>query len=262
MENKNVVLGKKLYSYKEAKTIVITTKILAFLLILMGIVFTFQSLILAIPAIFFGIFMFAYSTILRKIIRGNNKALSREGKKRHKKVNQEVKKIIKKAKKAGVHPSFIKLLKAHNKLKVKYKFGMEFYEGATEEELQKFEKDFGITIPTPYREFLKFTNGADLGEACVEFYGVSETAKNGSMYDMNYIDPEIDAYNIAGARNSNLLIFGMDIANYLIGINTETGEIASWKCEFEGDEYLELADDFYSYMEEELIGYIKDKECD
>ena len=161
-----------------------------------------------------------------------------------------------------MHPSFINLLKAQNKVKDKYKFKMEFHEGATEEEIQKFEKDLGVAIPEDYREFLKFTNGADLGEASVTFYGVRKEKATVSMYDMNYIDPEIDACNIAGARNSNLLIFGMDIANYLIGINTETGEIASWNCEFEGDEYLELADDFYSYMEEELIGFIKDKERD
>lgn len=260
MENNKIIIGKKSYSYKTAKTLAMTAKILAFLLVFMGVILTFQSLILGILAIFFGVFMLVYSTILKKIIRGNNNTMSREAKKRHKEINKEVKKVIKKAKKAGMHPSFIKLLKAHCKMKTKYKFSMEFHEGTTEEEIQKFEKDFGVDIPEDYREFLKFTNGADLGEACVTFYGVRKEKGTVSMYDMNYIDPEIDACNIAGARNSNLLIFGMDIANCLIGINTETGEIASWDCEFEGNEYCELADDFYSYLEEDLIGFIKDKD--
>ena len=260
MEKKKIILGKKSYSYKTAKTIAITTKILSFLLVFMGIILAFESLILGVLAILFGVFLFVYSTILKKIIRGKKNTMSREAKRRHKAVNKEVKKVIKKAKQARMHPSFINLLKAHCKLKTKYKFSMKFYEGATEEELVNFEKELGVTIPTPYREFLKFTNGADLGEACVEFFGVGKTAGSASMYDVNYIDPEIDACNIAGARNSSLLIFGMDIANILIGINTETGEIASWDCEFVGDEYCELADDFYSYLEEELIGVIKDKE--
>ena len=188
--------------------------------------------------------------------------MDREAKKWHKEKDKEVKDMIKRAKKEGMHPSFINLLKAQDKLKKKYKFHMEFHEGATEEELVKFEKTLGVNIPTPYREFLKFTNGADLGEASVEFFGVSKTAGSASMYDMNYIDPEIDAYDIAGARNSNLLIFAMDVASFLTGINTETGEIVFWNHEDEEDKYCELADDFYSYIEEDLIGFITEKESD
>lgn len=188
--------------------------------------------------------------------------MDREAKKWHKEKDKEVKKMIKKAKKEGIHPSFINLLKAQDKLKKKYKFHMEFHDGATEEEIVKFEKTLGVTIPAHYREFLKFTNGADLGEASVEFFGVSETAGSASMYDMNYIDPEIDAYDIAGARNSNLLIFAMDVASFLTGINTETGEIVFWNHEDEEDKYCELADDFYSYIEEDLIGFITEKESD
>ena len=188
--------------------------------------------------------------------------MDREAKKWHKEKDKEVKKMIKKAKKEGIHPSFINLLKAQDKLKKKYKFHMEFHDGATEEEIVKFEKTLGVTIPAHYREFLKFTKVADLGEASVEFFGVSETAGSASMYDMNYIDPEIDAYDIAGARNSNLLIFAMDVASFLTGINTETGEIVFWNHEDEEDKYCELADDFYSYIEEDLIGFITEKESD
>ncbi len=189
--------------------------------------------------------------------------MDREAKKWHKEKDKEVKKMIKKAKKEGMHLSFINLLKAQDKLKKKYKFHMEFHDGATEEEIVKFEKTLGVTIPAHYREFLKFTNGADLGEAGVEFFGVSKTAGSTSMYDMNYIDPEIDAYDIAGARSSNLLIFAIDLGNYLHGINMETGEVAYWDyTDPDGEEYSEISADFYTYIEEHLIGFIKDKERD
>ena len=43
----------------------------------------------------------------------------------------------------------------------------------------------------------------------------------------------------------------------------ETGEVAYWDyTDPDGEEYSEISADFYTYIEEHLIGFIKDKERD
>ena len=137
---------------------------------------------------------------------------------------------------------------------------MILHDEATEEQIVEFEKTFGIAIPTAYREFLKFTNGAELREAVVEFFGVDKNEqKNYTMYTINDAE-KID--NISGAVAKNLLIIGEDIASDLICINIDTGEIIGWDYRDIGDEEYFLNTDFYTYIEEDLIGYMNDKEDD
>lgn len=187
--------------------------------------------------------------------------MNREGRKWHRQKNKELKRMIKRARKEKMHPSFINLLKAQDKVKEKYKCKMEFYEGATEAEIQEFENRMGVTLPESYRDFLKFTDGANLGEGNVTLRGVHERKIIGNIEDLNYFEPDADWYNIAEAKKHNLLILGDDIANYLIGVNLENGEIALWDCEDVGNEYCELSPDFYSYIES-VAEEIKNKERD
>ena len=175
-------------------------------------------------------------------------------KKYYEKRDSEAKEAVKRAKKAGMHPTFIKLLETQGKIDVKHKLPLVLHDGATEEQLVKFEEAMGVTIPTPYREILKFTNGAKLGEASVEFFGLEEN-KN-SLYTLYTINDADKIENIRGVIQNNWLIIGEDIASNLICISLETGEIYSWDYHNVGDEECFLNTDFYTYMEEDLIDFM------
>lgn len=175
-------------------------------------------------------------------------------KKYYEKRDNEVKEAIKRAKKAGMHPTFIKLLETQGKINVKHKLPLVLRDGATEEQIVKFEEAMGVTIPAPYRELLKFTNGAKLGEASVEFFGL-EKNKN-SLYTLYTINDADKIENISGVIENKWLIIGEDIASNLICISLETGEIYSWDYRNIGDEECFLNTDFYTYMEEDLIGFM------
>lgn len=212
----------------------------------------------------------------------------------HEKTVKELKYRIKKAREMGMHPSFIKLLEAHDKANSNNKLPTVFYDGATEDELVKFENTLGVTIPAPYREFLKFTDGAYFGDAMVEFFGVNNNEKKHLVFPASYrkilkyadesdkdsrmlalfgengdeekmhtlygVNNAEKTSNIIGAFENDLLIIGKDVANILVCINTKTGEIVGWDYRDSEDGYFEFNTDLYTYYEEDLIGFINDKE--
>ena len=51
---------------------------------------------------------------------------------------------------------------------------MNFLEGATEEQIDQFEKDHEIELPKKYKEWLQYSDGGELFlPAGVQFYGVA-----------------------------------------------------------------------------------------
>lgn len=193
-----------------------------------------------------------------------------------------------------MHPSFINLLEVHDKANVDNKLPTVFYDGATEDELVKFENTLGVTIPAPYREILKFTDGAYFGDAMVEFFGVNNNEKKHLVFPASYrkilkyadesdkdsrmlalfgengdeekmhtlygVNKAEKTSNIIGAFENDLLIIGKDIANILVCINTKTGEIVGWDYRDIEDGYFEFNTDLYTYFEEDLIDFINNKE--
>ncbi len=212
----------------------------------------------------------------------------------HEKTVKELKYRIKKAREIGMHPSFINLLEVHDKANVDNKPPTVFYDGATEDELVKFENTLGVTIPAPYREILKFTDGAYFGEAMVEFFGINDNEEKHRIFPASYrnilkyadesdkdsrmialfganndegkihtlysVNNAEKASNIIGAFEKDLLIIGKDVANILICINTKTGEIVGWDYRDIEDGYFEFNTDLYTYFEEDLIDFINNKE--
>ncbi len=169
-------------------------------------------------------------------------------KKYYEKRDNEVKEAIKRAKKAGMHPTFIKLLETQGKINVKHKLPLVLHDGATEEQLVKFEEAIGSPLPSSYREFLKFTDGADLGEAGVELFGLNYGEhKNYILYTINNTRK---IYNISGAHEQNLLIIGEDITGVLICINIATGEIVGWEARYADEEAFLISPDFHTFLHE------------
>ena len=180
----------------------------------------------------------------------------REIKKWRESKEKELKNTIKRAKTERVHPAFSKLLEKQDKVRCKHKFLAKFHDGATEEQLVKFEKTLGVTIPVPYREFLKFTDGTDLGEAAINFFGVNDyDGKDHTLYTINDIH---NIYNIEGAHARKLLIIGEDITGVLVCINIETGEIIGWESRYIGQEEFVISTDFHTFLDE-LTEFIEDR---
>lgn len=73
---------------------------------------------------------------------------------------------------------------------------MAFLEPATEEQIVKFEKESGITLPLKYKEWLKFSDGGECFlPAGIQFYGVSHKP----IIEVNDEDRPNDSYVVIGA---------------------------------------------------------------
>ena len=76
MENKKICIAKKIYSFEMAKTFVVITKIIAVLLVLEGVLaIVFGSFVMGIFGVLFGVCMFLYSKIVKKIFKSRYKRL-------------------------------------------------------------------------------------------------------------------------------------------------------------------------------------------
>lgn len=112
---------------------------------------------------------------------------------------------------------------------------MLFYEGATEEQLAKFEKDNKISFPKKFREWLLFSDGGILfPPAGIQIYGVSHKP----IIDVNCDDRPDNKYIMIGA-----LITGEPIL-YKKG----SEEIAIYDHENGIINDDEIYSDFYSFL--------------
>ena len=76
---------------------------------------------------------------------------------------------------------------------------MSFLEGATEEQISKFEKENDVQLPEKYKEWLQYSDGGDLYlPAGVQLYGVAHKP----IIDFEDSDRPDDNYIVVGALAS------------------------------------------------------------
>lgn len=76
---------------------------------------------------------------------------------------------------------------------------MSFLEAATEEQIEKFEKENDILLPVKYKEWLRYSDGGDLYlPAGVQLYGVAYKP----LIDIEDNDRPDDNYIVVGALAS------------------------------------------------------------
>ena len=76
---------------------------------------------------------------------------------------------------------------------------MSFLEGATEEQISKFEKENDVQLPAKYKEWLQYSDGGDLYlPAGVQLYGVAHKP----IIDFEDSDRPDDNYIVVGALAS------------------------------------------------------------
>ena len=114
---------------------------------------------------------------------------------------------------------------------------MSFLEGATTEQIDTFEKEHGIVLPSKYKEWLEFSDGGDCFlPAGVQFYGVSHKP----LINVDYNDRPNDNYIVIGA-----LSFGDPI------LCEKTGEkISIYNHDVGRIESDEVYIDFYAFLKD------------
>ena len=76
------------------------------------------------------------------------------------------------------------------RIKEEDEVGMELMEGASDEDIAKFEQDNGITLPGYYKEFLRFSDGCFLFNGMLQLYGIKSkpaVEMNPKGFDDGYI---------------------------------------------------------------------------
>ena len=176
--------------------------------------------------------------------------------------NEKLKGIIEKAKADGVHKSIIRTLEVYDSCKTDAeRMPIELYDGATEEEIAAFEKEWNIRLPEEFREFLKFSNGARLYEAVLDICGVQKDFKNYcSLYPENH--PETRAELIGGGIPipDNHFIIATDCGGGVICADLDTGEIVEWSYDL--CKCIHLGNDFFDYLEDDVVRFLEEEDLD
>lgn len=112
---------------------------------------------------------------------------------------------------------------------------MIFLEGATEEQIARFEKDHEIELPEKYKEWLQYSDGGELFlPAGVQFYGVAHKP----IIDVDEDDRPDEKYIVIGALASGDPVLCEKSGKTISIYDHETGSI---------DDEL-IYDDFYAFL--------------
>lgn len=120
---------------------------------------------------------------------------------------------------------------------------MNFLEGATEEQIDQFEKDHEIELPKKYKEWLQYSDGGELFlPAGVQFYGVAHKP----IIDADENDRPDEKYIVIGALASGDPVLCEKSGEIISIYDHETGSI---------DDEL-IYDDFYVFLNDlyDLLG--------
>lgn len=99
---------------------------------------------------------------------------------------------------------------------------MNFFDGTTEEKIQAFEKEKGITLPLKFKEWLLFSDGGELFlPAGVQLYGIEHSP----LIDVNDNSRPSDDYIVIGAFASGDPILCQKAEEKNSIYNQEIGEI-------------------------------------
>ena len=169
------------------------------------------------------------------------------------KKNAELLDIANDAKEKGVHPSIVRMVEMCYRASEDSSISVELYKGATEKAITEFEKTQGIVIPSDYRKFLKFSNGARVHVAVVEICGVNKN-EHYSLYKYN--EEEYRRQNDMGERlPDNFLVIGVNGEGCPICVDLNNGEIILWDREM--DSLRCIGDNFFDYLEEDVVGFLE-----
>lgn len=129
----------------------------------------------------------------------------------------------------------IELKKKNEELTEKGK--MCFYEGVTDDQIAKFEKDYTCVLPLEFREWLQNSDGGDLFlPAGIQLYGIEHKP----IIDIQDSRRPDDNYIVIGALSNGDPILCENNGNRIAIYNMEAGRI-------EDDE---IYDDFYAFLED------------
>lgn len=120
---------------------------------------------------------------------------------------------------------------------------MAFYEGATKEQIIRFEKDHKIILPEKYKEWLQYSDNSELFlPAGVQFYGVAHKP----VIDVNEDDRPNENYIVIGALASGDPVLCEKSGEKISVYDHETGTI---------DDEL-IYDDFFAFLNDlyDLLG--------
>lgn len=120
---------------------------------------------------------------------------------------------------------------------------MLFFDGATDEQIELFEKDNAIHLPMKFKEWLSFSDGGECFlPAGVQFYGVAHKP----VIDVNDNDRPDEGFIVIGALASGDPILCEKAGEKVAIYNHEAGRI-------EDDE---IYDDFFAFLKDlyDLLG--------
>lgn len=120
---------------------------------------------------------------------------------------------------------------------------MAFLDGATEEQIRRFEDEHEIRLPLKYKEWLQFSDGGECYlPAGVQFYGVAQKP----LIDVEDDDKPDEKYLVIGALSTGDPLLCEKQSEQISIYNHEAGRI-------EADE---IYSDFYAFLKDlyELLG--------
>ena len=119
---------------------------------------------------------------------------------------------------------------------------MNFIEGATADQITRFEKDNDIVLPSKYKEWLLFCDGGELFlPAGVQMYGVDHKP----IIDGKNDDRPDDSYVVIGALASGDPVLFQKGDEKIFVYDHETGELDE---ELTYDDFFAFLDDLYDLL--------------
>ena len=119
---------------------------------------------------------------------------------------------------------------------------MSFLEGATEEQISKFEKENDVQLPEKYKEWLQYSDGGDLYlPAGVQLYGVAHKP----IIDFEDSDRPDDNYIVVGALASGDPILFKKKEEKFYVYDHESQELDD---DLTYDDFFALLNDFYDLL--------------
>ena len=119
---------------------------------------------------------------------------------------------------------------------------MLFLEGATEEQIDQFEKDHDVVFPKRYKEWLRFSDGGEFFlPAGLQLYGVAHKP----LIDTEDDDRPDDNYIVIGALASGDPVLCEKSGEKIAIFDNETGSIDD---ELVYDDFFDLLNDLYDLL--------------
>ena len=119
---------------------------------------------------------------------------------------------------------------------------MAFLEGATEDQIAQFEKDYKVILQKKYKEWLQYSDGGEFFlPAGIQLYGVAHKP----LLDIKDDDRPNDNYIVIGALASGDPVLCEKSGEKIVIYDNETGSIDD---ELVYDDFFALLNDLYDLL--------------